>query len=145
MGSTYWNNTTYNYIKFATLKIFSKMKEQIAIQKYHIDMLDQIFEIERKVEAIQESNSIQRNIKKMKEIFENIYASSSTELDTGLTYHNPIGEEYNETRTDLEASIAGGSTENLIVIEVIKPIIRYRKGGINMIVRKGIVVVETKK
>ena len=52
---------------------------------------------------------------------------------------------YNETRTDLEASIAGNSAENLIVTEVIKPIIRLRtSSGTTTIVRKGIVVVESR-
>ena len=87
---------------------------------------------------LSESNSIGRNVSRIKEIFEHL------EPDGGLLFHNPIGESYNETRTDIDASIAGDSAENLIITEVIKPIIRYRKGGISMIARKGIVVVESK-
>ena len=34
--------------------------------------------------------------------------------DLGLTWHNPIGENFDETRTDCEASIAGESAENLV-------------------------------
>ena len=65
--------------------------------------------------------------------------------DGGLIYQNPIGEKFNETRTDLEASIAGNSAENLVVTEVIKPIIRLRTNtGVTTIVRKGVVVVESK-
>ena len=120
------------------------MKEQVKIPKLYIDLLDQIFELERKAEAIQEANSMNRNINKMKEIFENIF-STATETEVGLSYYNPIGELYNDTRTDLEASIAGDSSENLVVIEVIKPIIRYRRGGSNLIARKGVVVVQTKE
>lgn len=119
------------------------MKEQVKIPKPYIDLLDQIFEVERKVEAIKEVNSVTRNINKMKEIFENIF-SSATETDVGLSYHNPIGEPYNDTRTDLEASIAGNSAENLFIMEVIKPIIRYRRGGTALLARKGVVVVESK-
>ena len=120
------------------------MKEQVKIPKPYIDLIDQIFEVERKIEAIQEVNSVIRNIIKMKDIFENIF-SSVYEINAGLTYYNPIGEPYSDTRTDLEASIAGDSSENLFVTEVIKPIIRYRSGGTNLIARKGIVVVESKK
>lgn len=119
------------------------MKEQIKIPLPYLELLDQIFEIEKKVDAIKESNSIIRNVNRMKEIFSNI-SSSADEHEAGLIIHNPIGESYNETRTDLEASIAGSSAENLIVVEVIKPIIRYRKGGTNVIARKGVVVVESK-
>jgi len=66
--------------------------------------------------------------------------------DCGLIYQNPLGEPYNETRTDLEASIAGSSADNLVITEVIKPIIRLRtNSGATTIVRKGVVVVESKK
>ena len=114
------------------------MNEQIKIPKIFFDLIDQIFEIERKVESLSETNSISRNVSRLKEIFEHL------ESEGGLVYHNPIGEPYNETRTDLEASIAGNSADSLIITEVIKPIVRYRKGGITLIARKGIVVVESK-
>jgi hypothetical protein len=119
------------------------MNEQIKIPKLYIDLIDQIFEIERKAESIREVNSINRNINRMKELFENIFSTTS-ELDTGLSYYNPIGESYNDTRTDLEASIAGNSTDDLFITEVIKPIIRYRKGNMTIIARKGVVVAESK-
>lgn len=120
------------------------MNEQVKIPKAYIDILDQIFEVERKVEAILEPNSLIRNINRLKEIFESI-SSSGTDAEAGLTYYNPIGEPYSDTRTDLEASIAGDSAENLFITEVIKPIIRYRRGGSNLIARKGVVVVESRK
>ena len=112
--------------------------------KPYFELLDQLFEIERKLENIEESNSISRNLNKMKDIFETNLFSSSTSSEIGFTYHNPIGESYNETRLDLEASIAGNSTDNLVIKEVIKPIIRYKSGGSTLIARKGVVVVESK-
>jgi hypothetical protein len=114
------------------------MNEQIKVPKIFIDLLDQVFEIERKTESLTETNSISRNINRFKEIFE------QANNDWGLIYHNPIGEPYNETRTDIEASISGNSADNLFITEVIKPIIRYKSGGITLIARKGIVVVESK-
>ena len=112
--------------------------------KPYFELLDQLFEIERKLENFEESNSISRNLNKMKDIFETNLFLSSTSSEIGFTYHNPIGESYNETRLDLEASIAGNSTENLFIKEVIKPIIRYKSGGSTLIARKGVVVVESK-
>tara|TARA_R110001599_G_scaffold339487_1_gene559099 strand:+ start:1926 stop:2294 length:369 start_codon:yes stop_codon:yes gene_type:complete len=112
--------------------------------KPYFELLDQLFEIERKLENIEESNSISRNLNKMKDIFETTLFSSSTSSEIGLTYHNPLGEAYNETRLDLEASIAGNSTENLVIKEVIKPIIRQKSGGSTLIARKGVVIVESK-
>ena len=116
------------------------MSNSISIPKKYIDILDQVFEIEKKLEGLNEPNSISRNVNRIKECFENLTQ------DSGLIYHNPIGEKFNETRTDLEASIAGNSTNNLVVIEVIKPIIRLcTNNGITTIVRKGVVIVESKK
>ncbi len=112
----------------------------ISTPKKYIEILDQVFEIEKKLDAISEPNSIGRNINRIKEVFECL-----TE-EYGLIYQNPIDESYNETRTDLEASIAGNSTENLVIVEVIKPIVRIRlNSGVTTIVRKGIVVVESIK
>jgi hypothetical protein len=112
----------------------------ISIPKKDIEILDQVFEIEKKLDGISEPNSIVRNVNRIKEMFEYL-----TE-DSGLIYQNPLGEPYNETRTDLEASIAGNSADNLVITEVIKPIIRFRtNNGVTTIVRKGVVVVESKK
>jgi len=112
--------------------------------KNYINLLDQMFEIERKLEVIKEPSSIERNISKIKDIFANIYATPS-DPNCRLFYRIPIiGDDYNETKTDLEASIAGESTENLVITEVIKPIIRWGKEGSSIVVRKGVVVVESK-
>ncbi|MBO9204207.1 MULTISPECIES: hypothetical protein [Niastella] len=121
------------------------MQEQIKAPKFFLDIVNQVFEIEKKIAQIQEPHSIQRNINKLKEILENDLGNQTGGEPQGFIYYNPLGEDYNETRTDCEASIAGTSTENLKIIEVIKPIIRYRKGGMNIIVQKAIVVVESKK
>jgi hypothetical protein len=115
------------------------MNGTISIPKKFIEILDQVFEIEKKLDGISEPNSIGRNVNRLKECFEDLMS------DGGLIYHNPLGEKYNETRTDLDASIAGNSADNLVVTEVIKPIIRLRTNtGVTTIVRKGVVVVESK-
>lgn len=120
------------------------MHDKIKIDKVIIDIINQIYEIEKKVCQIKEQNSIQRNINKLKEIFQ--YDLIKTDgQEHGFMYHNPIGESFNETRTDCEASIAGSGTDNLFISEVIKPIIRYSIGGINVIVQKAVVIVESKK
>jgi len=115
------------------------MNNSLTISKKFIEMLDQVFEIEKKLDRISEPNSIGRNVNRLKEYFQDLMP------DGGLIYQNPLGEKYNETRTDLDASIAGNSADNLIVTEVIKPIIRLRTNtGVTTIVRKGVVVVESK-
>lgn len=120
------------------------MTDPVKVTKAYLDILNQVFEIEKKLSVLQEPNSIQRNINKLKEIMEHGLTTPGADETTGFIYHNPIGEDYNITRTDCEASIAGESTENLQITEVIKPIIRFRNGGANFIVQKAVVIVKAK-
>jgi hypothetical protein len=53
-----------------------------------------------------------------------------------------MGQDFQETRTDIEATISGKGTEHLKVVEVIKPIIRRGPRALSRVVQKGIVVVE---
>ena len=98
--------------------------------KDHLRIINQFFEIDKKIKALQGADSVQRNLERVKTYFE----------EMGYHIHNPIGEPYSETRTDCEASIAGTSTENLYIQEVIKPIVRYVRQGDAQIVQKGIVI-----
>ncbi len=97
------------------------MEEQL------LRIINQVFEIERKST---QNAPILRHIDRIRNTFD----------EMGFQIHNPSGEPYNETRTDCEASIAGAKMENLIVAEVIKPIVR-RQG---IIIQKGVVIVENK-
>jgi hypothetical protein len=81
-----------------------------------------------------------RNVSKLKDIFEDEVSE-----DMSFIILNPLGESYELTRTDMSADISGDSTENLVVIEVIKPIIRVRQKGKTAIVQKGIAVVQDKR
>lgn len=120
------------------------MFEQAKAPQVYLDIVNQIFEIEKKVSLLQENNSIQRNLNKLKDILESDLANNENG-GAGFVFHDPIGEDYNETRIDCEASIAGTSTDNLVITEVIKPIIRYKSGGVNKLVQKAIVIVQSKK
>ena len=108
--------------------------------KNYLTILNQIFEIENKLQKVQEQNSIQRNIDRLKDFFVNEALSDGQ----GLSYYNPLGESYDETRVDCEASISGTSHENLEIIEVLKPIIYAQVGNIKMVVQKAIVIVQSK-
>lgn len=117
------------------------MQEQIKLPKLYLDILNQVFEIEKKAASLKETHSIQRNINRLKESFENIPSHLSDVVIT-IKYKDPLGEAFDETRTDCEANIAGSGTENLIITEVIKPIIYCQYGGTNVIAQKGVVVVQ---
>ena len=98
------------------------------------EILNQIFEIEKKIQSSPLKNGIQRNINRIKNQLEN----------SGYRYHNPLGETYKITRLDCEAMVVGKSIDNLKIVEVIKPII-YHQTGNNIIIQKGIVITQQEK
>ncbi len=119
--------------------------DRIEIPKLYVDLVNQVFEIEEKVKLISYENSISNNIAKIKNILDYEYIETATGLNISITYHNPIGEKYNETRTDCEAHIVGDSPEDLYISEVIKPIIRAKKNNVTSIIQKAVVIAKTKK
>ena len=102
-----------------------------AIQKtstdtqYLLRIINQIFDIEKKSA---QNAGILRHVERIKNTFD----------EMGYVIQNPMGEKYNETRTDCEASIVGTQIQNLVITDVIKPIVH--NGGV--IVQKGVVIVE---
>lgn len=96
-------------------------------------VLNNVFEAESKLKKSGDPGNIQRNLAKIKNAFE----------EMGLFYEDPIGQPFSETRTDLEGSISGTSTENLVVVEVMKPVIRHGRREFSRVVQKGIVILES--
>lgn len=93
------------------------------------------FDLEKKLQNAQGLEPISRQILRIKNALESL----------GIFIQNPIGEPYNETRTDLEASIESKGTENLHVVSVIKPIIFQKTGETASIIQRGIVIVTEKR
>ena len=128
------------------------METRMQIPKSILIVLNQLYELEQKLKQ-NDPAGLGRNIGKMKDALadEGLPAldAHGGQLRLSLAYEDPMGQSFNETRTDLDATIAGAGTENLVVVEVIKPIIRATvKDGANessKIVQKGIVIVESRK
>ena len=108
--------------------------------KWALQLLNNVYEIEQKLSHHGDPGNAKRNVEQIKET---LLTGKIFSLDGGLFFEDPFGQDFKETRTDLEASISGESTENLVVIEVIKPIIRYGTLEYSQVVQKGIVVVQT--
>lgn len=121
-------------------------KVTVKVPQVYLDFINQIFEIERKVNNLKEENSLQRNVNKMKGIMEEEFFKDTSTI--GFTFHNPLGENYADTRTDCEATISGTEVENLEIVEVIKPIIYYsyqeNDKVMKVIVQRAVVVVQSK-
>ena len=91
-----------------------------------------VFEIERAAVTLPEGGSMRRHVSRARDLLED---------ELGLRYTDPTGEPYAETRTDVDARIAGGNSDDLVITETLKPIIRQVDGGHQSIIQKGIVVV----
>ena len=99
--------------------------------KHIVNIINQVFEIEKKLTAGNAVN-IQRNLDRIK-----------AELnEMGYDYHNPLHEKWDDTRTDCEANIAGDLKKKMIITEVIKPVVHQKDAGGKKIIQKAIVVVE---
>jgi hypothetical protein len=107
---------------------------QVSIPRFVLQALNHLYDIERKLTLHGDAAGILRNLERIKAAF----------AEEKLFYEDPMGQAFSETRVDLEASIAGESTENLCVTEVIKPVIRYGDPSYSRVIQKGIVVVRSK-
>lgn len=107
----------------------------IEIHRWTLVVLNSLYEIERKLEVHGDPGHAKRNVDRIKAEFEE---------QQSLVIEDPLGQSFKETRTDLEATIVGAGTENLIVTEVFKPVIRLVNGQVSRVVQKGIVVVQSK-
>lgn len=103
------------------------------VPKPLLTALNQVYELEQRIAKHGDSCNLGRHIERMKDAFEEL----------GLVYEDPMGQRVSETRTDLEVSIAGTRTENLVIVEVIKPVIRVVDRGMpgfSKVVQRGVAV-----
>src|ERR1043166_9097847 len=107
------------------------METRIPIPKAILTVLNQLYELEQKLKKQGDPANLARNVGRMKDAFAEEGLPSGDQLRIRLVYEDPMGQTFKETRTDLEATISGPGTDNLVVVEVIKPIIRA-------IVREGV-------
>lgn len=117
------------------------MAPQLEVPKCALTLLNNLYEIERKLAMHGDPGNAARNIEKMKDAFGEVGGIFERYC---LFIEDPMGQPFKETRTDLEVSISGKGTNNLVVIEVIKPIIRVGGADFSRVVQKGIVVVQSK-
>ena len=133
--------------------------QKIQIPKSILVVINQLYELEQKLKKHGDPNNLQRNVIKMKDAFaeEGMLGDVHGHLHICLSYEDPMGQSFKETRTDLDATISGSGTDNLVVVEVIKPIIRSAmrlsageisdqlKAQFTQVIQKGVVIVESQK
>lgn len=133
--------------------------QKIQIPKSILVVINQLYELEHKLKKHGDPNNLQRNVTKMKDAFaeEGMPGDVHGQLHICLSYEDPMGQSFKETRTDLDATISGPGADNLVVVEVIKPIIRsamrisageiseQHKAQFTQVIQKGVVIVESQK
>lgn len=106
----------------------------IANQETLCKIINQIHSIESKLMTDEKNASLKRKFERIRGHFEEL----------NIVIHNPKGEAYSETRLDCEASISGDQTDNLEIIEVLKPVVFLKDGEFKEIIQRGVVIAEGK-
>lgn len=97
-------------------------------------ILNQFFEVQKKVRGSDLERSVERNLRRIEAQF----------LEAGYRVHDPTGEPYDLTRLDCEAMVSGEKTDRLIIVETVKPVIYDLSSGQSELLQKGVVIVEQK-
>lgn len=93
-------------------------------------LINQLFEAEKKAARLDGASGLQKNLERMRGALE--------EMD--LVIVNPLGEAYNESRTDCECSIAGDASKPLFITDVLKPAVYESIGGSRTLAQKAVVI-----
>lgn len=98
-----------------------------------LNLINQVFDLEKKIKQKNE-NSLLRNINRIRDIIS----------ESGYVITDPLGQEYNETRTDCEASIAGEGKGRPVITEVLKPAVYKKDTEVTKLIQQAVVIVEGK-
>jgi hypothetical protein len=112
----------------------------LGIPVFVLKIMNNLYEIDRKLALHGDAGNTVRNVEKIKDAIGDFLGNNDFEI----FYEDPMGQLFKETRTDLDAVITGNSTEDLYVVEVIKPIIRVGSAKYSQVIQKGSVVVASK-
>lgn len=96
-------------------------------------MANLVFELEKKL-TVNDSPAIKRNVERMRAVLE----------EAGIMMLNPMGDAYQETRTDLEANLVSPAKGALFVVDVIKPVLYAQQEQGRTLLQKGVVIVGSK-
>lgn len=104
--------------------------------------LNLLFQARKRLGRIEGTEAADRSI----EALEALFAQEFLPAGQGFFTHDPTGEKYSDTRTDVQASMSGEATNNLRIVETMKPIISLRAtspdgASTSIIVQQGVVVV----
>jgi len=97
------------------------------------NIINQIHDLQSKTSSQKNYETLHRKFSRINHHFQEL----------GLIIQNPLNEIYDETRVDCDATISGTTSENLKIVEVIKPAIYEKSSDSMRIIQRAIVVVES--
>ncbi len=98
-------------------------------------IINQAFEMEKKMQKQEALQPLQRNLERMLLAIE----------EMGYRLHNPAGEQYDEQRTDYEVNISGDANNKLYITEVLKPAVYLIEQNKPFLVQKAVVIADNRK
>lgn len=98
-----------------------------------IQVINQFFEIEQKINNQNQSSLFERNFNKLKALFE----------EDGYIIQDPVNESYSDSRTDCEASFVGKVTSKMKITKTLKPVIYKKSDNTILLIQKAVVFVES--
>lgn len=101
----------------------------------YVQLINQLAEIENKVNQDQLMPKYERNFNRIHVLLE----------EEGYFFRYPVGEKYRESSADCEANIVGEEGSDMIITQVIKPVVYKKEGYKISLIQKGIVIVERQK
>lgn len=97
-----------------------------------LHIINQLFEIQHKINEQGTAAAFERNFNRLSAIFE----------EEGFIIQDPTNEQYTDSRTDCEASIVGSMSSKMKISKTLKPIIYKKADGAVQLVQKAVVLVE---
>ena len=98
-------------------------------------IINQIHGVEDRTRQLPDHDFYHRRFDRIRDLFRELQ----------IHIHNPIGEAYDQTRTDCEAIMDGDPVPPLAIVEVIKPIIYQMSPNGTRILQQGIVIIKGKQ
>jgi len=108
-------------------------------------ILNQTYALKRRLRNCQLPPGTLRPLERIEEHLEHNLRLSDLPAGSGLTIDDPLGQKYDERRSDLEAEVISDGDGPPIVVDVLKPIIRLSRGGQTDIIQRGVVTVSHRK
>jgi hypothetical protein len=119
--------------------IVPELQEALRNQLY---VLNQVYALKRRLRQCQLPDGTIRPLERIEEhLAADLHLPGVKSNRCGLVLVDPLGQPYDDRRTELDAEVIGAGDYPLFVVDVLKPIIRLTVEGKTYVVQRGSVTV----